>query len=97
MSINDPVDRDERTVALENAGFRWGFLLLTYALLLDVALRSFLRHEQSWDLLGLVIVLGVIMAAYQGRRGLLTRGWALAAFGALAVGVLLSVLTVLLR
>ena len=97
MSIDDPVDRDERTVALENAGFRWGFLLLTYALLVDVALRSLLHREQSWDLLGLVIVLGGIMAVYQGRRGLLTRRWALAAFGSLAVGALLAALTVFLR
>src|SRR5262245_19336149 len=86
MSANAPVDRDERTTALENVGYRWGYMLLTYVLLVDVAARSLLRREQPWDLLAFVVVGGILMGVYQARRGLLTRRWAIVAFTALAVG-----------
>ena len=97
MSHLEPVDRDERTVALENRGFRLGYLLLTYALLIDVAARSFFHREQSWDLLGFVVGFGILMAAYQARHGLLTRQWALAVFTSLAAGAVVAAVMVLLR
>ena len=36
MSTPQAVERDERTVAVENASYRWAYLVLTYALLVDV-------------------------------------------------------------
>ena len=52
------VERDERTTALENSGYRWSYLVLSFGLLLIVAYRSFARGEASWDLIGLVLVGG---------------------------------------
>ncbi len=97
MSAHEPVDRDERTVAVENAAFRWAYLLLTYALLIDVAARSLLRHEQSWDLLGLVVIGGILMAACQARHGLLQRKWALAVGASVVVGALAAMLMLVFR
>ncbi len=51
MSTPECVERDERTVAVENASYRWAYLLLTYALLVDAMCRSLVRHEASWDLM----------------------------------------------
>jgi hypothetical protein len=75
MSAAHLVDRDERTVAVEHASYRWAYLLLSYALLVDVACRSFLYGESAWDLLGLVVAGGAVTAAYQARHRVLTRGW----------------------
>jgi len=50
MSAPECVERDERTVAVENASYRWAYLLLTYALLVDVMYRSLVRHEASPDI-----------------------------------------------
>ena len=36
MSAGLSVERDERTVAVENASYRWSYLVVTYALLVDV-------------------------------------------------------------
>lgn len=86
--------RDERTVAVENASFRYGYLVLSYGLLLAVTYRSFGQGEQSWDLLGLVVLGGAIATAYQGRqRVLVSRWYALAAAGlgiALVLALVLS-------
>ena len=95
LSTNEPVDRDERTVALENKAFRWAYGLLSYALLIDVAVRSFLHREQPWDLLGLVIVGGILMAAYQARHGLLTRRWALALVASMVAAAIVAVIVAL--
>ena len=36
MSTASPVERDERTEAVENASFRWAYLVLSYGLLAAV-------------------------------------------------------------
>ncbi len=74
MNARD-VDRDERTVAVENAGYRWSYLVLSFGLLGLTAFRSFARGEAAWDLLALVVVGGGINAAYQWSHGVLYRRW----------------------
>lgn len=81
--IGGKVLRDERTLAIENASYRWGYTVLAYGVLLSAGYRGLVRGEAGWDLLGLVIASGLVTAGYQGRRGVLTRqsvGIALAAF-----------------
>jgi hypothetical protein len=73
------IERDERTVAVENAGYKWAYLLLSYGLLVSVAFRSFVRHESSWDLLALVLAGGLVNALYQGARRVLYPRWFLMA------------------
>lgn len=70
------VDRDERTIAIENASYRWGYLFTSFGLLALVAYRSFARNESSWDLLALVIVGGLVPNLYQGFNKVLTPRWA---------------------
>jgi hypothetical protein len=75
MSTSQSVKRDERTVAVENASYRWAYCLLTYALLVDVMCRALVRHEAAWDLMALVIVAGIGTSVYQARQRILTQGW----------------------
>jgi hypothetical protein len=75
MSTPQVVERDERTVAVENASYRWAYGLLTYALLVDVMFRALFRHEAAWDLMALVFVGGVICTVHQARQKTLVHGW----------------------
>jgi hypothetical protein len=75
MSTLHAVDRDERTVAVENASYRWAYLVLTYALLVDVMFRSLARGEASWDLMAMVFAGGAVCALYQVRHRILAHGW----------------------
>lgn len=74
-SLGD-VQRDERTTAVEHASFRMAYLFLSYGLLAAVAYRSFVHHEQPWDLLALVVAGGVVSAGYQAANRTLGRRWA---------------------
>ena len=79
MSTQPGVQRDERTLAVENASYRWAYLLLTYALLLDVMFRGLFHNEAAWDLMALVVVGGIACTIYQARQKALPEGWGIKA------------------
>ena len=62
------VDRDERTIAVENASYRWAYLFLSFGLLAVVAIRSFALNQSSWDLLALVVLSGAVTALFRRRQ-----------------------------
>jgi len=89
MSASECVERDERTVAVENASYRWAYAVVTYALLVDVMCRSLFRHEAAWDLMALVIVGGAVCTVYQARQKTLGHGWVMkAVLGAVIAAVI---------
>lgn len=67
--------RDERTLAVENAGYRWSYLVLSFGALAIAAYRSLALGESTWDLLALVVVAGVVNAAYQASQQVLHKQW----------------------
>jgi hypothetical protein len=91
MSIN----RDERTLAVENAGYRWSYLVLSFGALAIAAYRSLSLGEATWDLLALVVLAGVVNAVYQASQQVLNRQWVvmsmitLGVAAALAAGIVL--------
>lgn len=97
MSNTPSVQRDERTSAVENAGYRWAYLFLSFGLLALVAYRSFVNHESPWDLLLLVVLGGGVGTAYQGRHRVLSRHWAVASLLAGVVAALLAAIILWLR
>jgi hypothetical protein len=90
-------DRDERTLAIENASYRWTYLFLSFGLLGLVAYRSFVRDEAPWDLLILVVLGGLVSSVYQGLHGILSRRWAIACLAAVAGSAILAALIAWLK
>jgi hypothetical protein len=93
--MNGPISRDERERGVDGAADRWAYLVLSYGLLAIVAYRSFVDRESSWDLLGLVILGGIVGAAYRIRERVASRSWlvpvGLAVVLATVIGVALAV------
>ncbi len=95
---NRSVECDERTVAVTQNSYRWGFLLLTFGLLADIAYRGLAAKQQSWDLLALVVGAALVTTGYQAAHGILGRRWLLVMAIALVIGAVVSfVLTTLLH
>ncbi len=92
MSMTSSVGRDERTVAVENAGHRWAYTFVSFALLIDVAYRGVFRHEAAWDLLALVFVGGTVITIHQIRQKVWARGHTR---GAVLTGLLGAVIAVI--
>jgi hypothetical protein len=92
-----PIMRDERTVATENASYRWAYLVLSFGLLVSTAYRSFVRHESAWDLIALVILGGAVATFYQGRGRVLSQRWAVASAAAALLALVIAVVLVLVR
>jgi hypothetical protein len=88
--------RDERESAIDRSGDRIGYLVLSYGLLAIVAYRSFVGNEASWELLGLVVLGGLVGAGYRianramTHEAMLVVGITLVVAFALAVVVALS-------
>ena len=91
------MERDERTTAVENSGYRFSYLVLSFGLLMIVAFRSFSRGEQPWDLVALVVLSGVVHAAYQVMHRVIHRRWVILAAAGMIAGALLAALIGLLR
>ena len=92
------VERDERTVAVENASYRWGSLFMSFGVLALVAYRSFARNETNWDLIALVILGGLVPNLYQVFNRVLTPRWARTQIVALiAAAIVAAILTFLRR
>ena len=94
MSTSPLVQRDERTVAVENASYRWAYLFLSFGILVLVAYRSFVHHESPWDLLLLVVLGGGVGTAYQGTHRVLSKRWAVTSLLAIVVAAALAAIIV---
>lgn len=93
--MNHLLVRDEREAGVDRAGDRLAYLVLSYGLLVVVAYRGFAEGQASWDLLGLVVLGGVVGAAYRMWKRALSREaaiviglTALVAFGLAAILVI---------
>lgn len=94
---DEPVERDERTTAVENAGYRWAYLFLSFGILLIVAVRGAVNGEASWDLMALVVLGGAVHFAFRTLHRALYKRLAVRVAIALIAGGLLAVVLVLAR
>lgn len=93
--MSDTLDRDERTIAIENASYRWGYLFISFAVLVSVAYRAFALKQTSWDLLAIVVIGGLVTTAYQRNQRILTSRWARRTLFATALAAVVAVVLVL--
>ena len=91
------VQRDERTGAVENASYRWGYLVMSFGVLVLVMYRSFARGESSWDLLALVVGGGIVTSVYQGANRVLTRGWVQTSVVTVVVAAIVAAIVTFVR
>ncbi len=85
------VERDERTIAVEGDGYRWAYRVLSFGLLVIIGVRSFANHQSSWDLFALLILGGVVSAAYQGVHRVLHKRWVVMVAVTMLVAALIAV------
>ncbi len=80
---------------MENAGYRWAYHALAFGVLCASAYRSFVLRETTWDLMAMVVLSGVMNAAYQASHRVLYPRWVvmtvvtLVTAAALAAGMVL--------
>jgi hypothetical protein len=75
MNTERGVKRDERTVAVENASFKWAYFTLVYGLFLDAIYRHRFLNENVGDLLALGCVSAAISSVYLIRHKAAVSYW----------------------
>jgi lysylphosphatidylglycerol synthetase-like protein (DUF2156 family) len=91
------VERDERTVSVENASYRLAYLVLSFGVLLSVMYRSFRYNESAWELMALVVLTGGLATAYQASQHVLSRPWSRTSLMTTILAIVVAIVVVLLR
>ena len=91
-----PILRDERTIAVENQSYRLAYQVIAYGLLAIVAYRGYFRQETNWDLMALVVLSSVIATLYQSKQKIFTRRVIWVMFVSGVVSAVLAVVLVLI-
>ena len=63
-----PIIRDERYYAVENASYKVGFTIILFGTFFIGIVRSALFHQNVWDLLGLALLGSLAATIYQIRK-----------------------------
>jgi len=63
-----PIIRDERYDAVENASYKAGFTIMLFGTLLIGMIRSTIFHQNVWDLLALAFLGSLTATVYQIRK-----------------------------
>jgi len=82
--------RDERETGVDQAADRLAYLVLSFGLLAIVAYRSFADGAASWDLLGLVVLGGLVGTLYRLAQRAVSREWTIVALGTTAVALVVA-------
>ncbi|MDP8244687.1 MAG: DUF6442 family protein [Candidatus Hinthialibacter antarcticus] len=89
MNEQPTVMHDERTHAVENAGYKWAYIFMSFGMLIDVMIRSFIFEQAAWDLLAFVVLGGAVATFHQYRQNALPQRYAK---GAIIVVILSGVI-----
>ena len=88
--------RDERETSVDLAADRLAYLVLSFGLLAIVAYRGFVSHETSWDLLALIVLSGVVGAAYRLQHRVASWRWQFWLVATVGVAFAVAAIVVLL-
>ena len=89
------IPRDEREARVDFAADRVAYLVVSYGLLVSVAYRSFVNGDAAWDLIGLVVLGGIVGLAFRVRQGVLSRRWTLLLAATIAIAFVVAGLLVI--
>jgi hypothetical protein len=89
--------RDERERRIDDAADRLAYLVMSYGLLAIVAYRGLVERAASWDLLGLVILGGIVGAMVRLGRGAVGRQWVAVSVTTVLIAVVLAAVLAALR
>ena len=87
--------RDEREIGVDQAADRVSYLVLSFGLLAIVAYRSFVGGEASWDLLGLVVLGGLVGAVYRMQQRVVYGRWLAVVGVTIAVALVMAAVAAL--
>jgi len=91
------VRRDERQAQVDLVADRLAYLVVSYGLLAAVAYRSLNRGDAAWDLMGLVILGGLVGLSYRISKGAVSGRWVLMLVATIGVAVVVGGVLVLTR
>lgn len=69
------IEKDERTIFIENKSSKYGYNILTFGILIDIMYRAIRFNQTSWDLFLLLELTGAVVILYQYKAKIFTENW----------------------
>jgi len=91
------VPRHERDPRVGLSADRMAYLVVSYGLLVSVAYRSFVDGDAAWDLIGLVVLGGIVGLADRVRERAVSGRWTLMLLATIAIAFVVALVLVLAR
>jgi hypothetical protein len=88
--VKSPISRGEHQSHVDLVADRLAYLVVSYDLLAVVAYRGFNGAGPTWDLLGLVILGGIVGMAYRLARGVLAGRWVALVLITILIGIVVG-------
>ena len=95
--MNRSFPRDEREAQVDLVADRLAYLVVSYGLLAAVGYRSFTGAGPTWDLLGLVVLGGVVGMVYRLAKGVLSGGWVLIVVATIVIAIVAGAVIMLVE
>lgn len=73
--FKNSIEKDERSIFIENQSYKYGYMVLTFGILIDIIYRSVRFNEAPWDLFGLIFLSGLITTSHQYRYEIFSKNW----------------------
>ncbi len=67
----EPIVRDERYYAVENASYRVGYLIMLFGTMVLFTVRAALFQQSNWDFFGLAFISSLAVTVYQISKKIL--------------------------
>ncbi|HZW50187.1 MAG TPA: hypothetical protein VFF80_08700 [Bacillota bacterium] len=91
------VEKDERTTYVENQSYRYGYIALSFGILIDILYRSIQFNEAPWDLFAVIFLGGLITIGHQYRNRILTENWIKAVGLTIVISAIVSLVVLFVR
>ena len=71
--LNNKTEKDERFVAVEKSSVYLAYWIVNFAILADCIYRNVVLAQDTWDLLGILVVANFVALLYQIRFRIVSR------------------------
>jgi hypothetical protein len=93
--MNRWIVRDEREATVDAAADRLSYLVVSFGLLAAAAVRGLVGHEETWDLLGLVVLGGLVGTAVRTRQHVVNQRWLAVVLATVALAAIVAAIALL--
>jgi hypothetical protein len=95
--LNNKTGKDERFVAVEKSSFYLAYWIVNFAILVDIFYRNLVLNQDTWDLMGIIVIANLAAILYQIRFRIISRTNIMVTLFVTLAAIIWAVLTIIFK